>query len=167
MKRTFNIILMSFVGLFLVGCASAPQPKMTQLQLRELQTRTFETADAKLVMKAMLNVLQDDGFVVKNAVMDLGLLSATKEVDLEDKRQSGWVKFFAGDEAVYTKNMEMEASANVTILGKQAQVRVNFQKKVYNNKGAVEKIESIQDAEYYQDFFSKVSKAIFIQSEGI
>ena len=60
----------------------------TQLQTREYQTREFDTNDVKLVMKAMLNVLQDDGFVVKNAVMDLGLLTATKEVQLSDKSAS-------------------------------------------------------------------------------
>ena len=40
----------------------------------------------KLVMKAMLNVLQDDGYVVKNAVVDLGLITATKEIDVAPGR---------------------------------------------------------------------------------
>ena len=47
-----------------------PTPK-TQLQTREFQTREYDTNDTKLVMKAVLNTLQDEGFVVKNAVVDL------------------------------------------------------------------------------------------------
>ena len=41
-------------------------------------------------MKAMLNVLQDDGYVVKNAaVTDLGLITATHESDLAPGRSGG------------------------------------------------------------------------------
>ena len=32
---------------------------MSQLEKRQFQTRSYETADKPLVMKAMLNVLQD------------------------------------------------------------------------------------------------------------
>lgn len=55
--------------LLLAGCAiqqPAP-PQKTQLEIREFQTRSYETKDIKMVMKSLLNVLQDDGFIVKNA----------------------------------------------------------------------------------------------------
>ena len=83
-RRSFLFI----VALALVagGCASNAKPPKTQLETRELQTRTFDTKDEKLVMKAMLNVLQDDGYVVKNAVTDLGLITATHESDLAPRR---------------------------------------------------------------------------------
>lgn len=45
---------------------------MTQLEKRQFQTRTYETIDKPLVMKAMLNVLQDEGFIVYNANPLLG-----------------------------------------------------------------------------------------------
>jgi hypothetical protein len=55
----------------------------------------------------------------------------------------------------------------VSEYGEQARVRVNFQIKVLNNKGGIMKIEQIDDEKYYQDFFSKVDKGIFIQKEKI
>ena len=36
---------------------------MTQLEKRQFQTRTYDSTDKALVMKAMLNVLQDEGFI--------------------------------------------------------------------------------------------------------
>ncbi|BCB95759.1 hypothetical protein JZK55_06810 [Dissulfurispira thermophila] len=54
------------MSIFAFGCATTGvTPEKTQLQIREFQTRIYDTNDVKMVMKAMLNVLQDDGFIVK------------------------------------------------------------------------------------------------------
>ena len=39
----------------------------TQLQKRQYQTRQYDNIDKATLMKAMLNVLQDEGFIVNNA----------------------------------------------------------------------------------------------------
>ena len=57
-------------------CRRAPQ---APLELRQAQSRTFETADPRLVLKAALNVLQDQGFVIRNADAELGLVTAVME----------------------------------------------------------------------------------------
>ena len=81
MKKIVAIILIP--GILFLGCATtAPPPPKTQLQVRQFQTRTYDTADQKMVMKALLNAYQDQGFIVKNANTDLGLLTASREVDL-------------------------------------------------------------------------------------
>ena len=73
------------------GCAPIDrEPALTQLQVREIQTREFETMDVKLVMKGMMNVLQDDGYIIKNAVLDLGLLSAEKDIDVSSRAEYFW-----------------------------------------------------------------------------
>lgn len=77
-------LVLGAVGCTVIGrlaTAQLPPPPQTQLQTRP-QTREYDTNDVKLVMKAVLNTLQDDGFTIKNAVVDLGLISATKEIDL-------------------------------------------------------------------------------------
>ncbi|MEJ2270544.1 MAG: hypothetical protein P8Y04_12350 [Desulfobulbaceae bacterium] len=102
MKRIFIIsILISF---FITSCASSPKAEKTQLQIRSIQTRTYETSESKLVLKAMLNVLQDDGFIVKTAVPELGLLTATKEIDVERMSESMPAFFFGGANARWKKN---------------------------------------------------------------
>ena len=151
------------------GCAVQPPPKpeLTQLQIREFQTRRYDTKDQKLVMKAMLNVLQDTGFIVKNAQLDLGLLTATKETDVENSKEKFWAKWNHGQFADWKKNDVLEMSGNITEFGEQTQVRVNFQLKTMSSKGSVLKVTTIMDPEAYKDFFSRVDKGIFIQKEGL
>lgn len=165
--------------IFLSSCATTPTtPPQTQLQIREYQTRTYDTKDVKLVMKAMLNALQDDSFIVKNADADLGLLTATKEVDIEGK-ESGWEAFATAlsainaglsgkaNDATWKKCQIIECSANISEFGEQTKIRINFQAKVLDNKGGIVEVRQIEDPTYYQNFFSKVDKSIFIQKENL
>ena len=165
MKKLF---FLTFIALSISGCATTRvQPQKTQLQIREFQTRSYETNDSKMVMKAMLNVLQDDGFIVKNAVLDLGLLSAEKTVDIENKGEAFMAAFFAGANARWKKASIIECTGNITEFGDNVKVRVNFQLKILDNRGGILKIEQIDDEKYYQDFFIKVDKGIFLQKEKI
>lgn len=166
MKRFTSVPLILF--LLLAGCAiQPPVPQKTQLEIREFQTRSYETKDVKMVMKSLLNVLQDDEYIVKNANVDLGLLTATKEVDVENKGEAFMLSLLAGKEARWNKNSIIECSANVSEYGTQTRVRVNFQLKTMNNKGEVVGVKQIDDSKYYQEFFSKVDKGIFIQKEKL
>lgn len=154
--------------LFICGCATTgTTPPKTQLQIREFQTRLYDTNDIKMVLKALLNVLQDEGFIVKNASVDLGLLNATKEVDVENKGEAILLVLLVAADARWKKNSIIECTGNVSEFGNQMRVRVNFQMKVLDNRGNVIKVGQIEDQEYYQDFFSKVDKGIFIQKEKL
>ncbi len=166
MRRIWSLSLTSF--LFLAGCVTTgASPQKTQLQIREFQTRSYETKDTKMVMKSLLNVLQDDGFIVKNANVELGLITATKEVDVENKGEAFFAALLAGRDARWKKNSVIESSGNVSEFGTQTRVRVNFQLKVMNNRGEVMGVQQVEDPNYYQEFFSKVDKGIFIQKEKL
>ena len=170
------------------GCAAAPPPPKTQLEVREYQTRVFDTADTNMVMKAMLNVLQDDGYVVKNAVVDLGLITAAKESDLAPGRSGGdGGGLFGGlggiviggtgpggvvvggspQERSFPKTEVRDFTGNVSAFGKQTKVRVSFQRKVLDNRGDVVEVEPIEDLEFYQTFFSRMDKSLFLQQEDL
>jgi len=165
MKRFFFLMFIAFA---IAGCATTGvQPQKTQLQIREFQTKSYETNDSKMVMKAMLNVLQDDGYIVKNAVLDLGLLSAEKTIDIENSGEAFLAAFFAGANARWKKASIIECTGNVSEFGNIIKVRVNFQLKMLDNKGGILKIEQIDDEKYYQDFFQKVDKGIFLQKEKV
>ena len=157
------------IGCLCTGCMqpgndSAP---MTQLQIRQLETREFETKDSKLVMKSMMNVLQDEGFVIKNAVMDLGLLSAEKNLDIEDRGQAFLATMFAGANARWSKEQSLEASANVTEFGDTVRVRITFQAKTIDNFGRPVSVTKVTNPTFYQEFFDKVNKSVFIQQENV
>ena len=163
--------------LFIIaGCGSKSVPGLvldekdkekSQLEARQIQTRTYDTKDVKMIMKAMLNVLQDDNFIVKQVNLELGFLNATKEADLEDGWERFWAEFWKGKHASWKKNSIIDCTANVSEFGDQMKVRVNFQVKVLDNKGGCILVQQVNHPDYYQRFFSKVDKGIFIEKEHI
>ena len=46
-------------------------------------------------------------------------------------------------------------------------VRAVFQKKVLDNLGGIMGVQQVQDPEFYQTFFSKVDKGIFIEKQNL
>ena len=156
------------VALSISGCAmGGGAPPMTQLQIREFQTRVFDTKDTKMVMKAVLNVLQDEDFIVKGADAELGFLTATREMDVEDKGKAFMARLVRGGNARWDKYSICEVTANISPRDDQTRVRVNFQLKTLNNMGLVSKIRAMGDEAYYQEFFAKVDKGIFIEKEKL
>lgn len=166
MKYTKIIcILLSFM---VAGCATqGAAPAKTQLEAREFQTRSYATKDEKMVLKAVLNVLQDDGFIIKEANSDLGVVTASKEVDVENRTGAIFATLMFGAGATWNKNSTYEASVNVSERGEETRVRVIFQVKTMNNKGGVASIAQVSDEKSYTEFFSMVDKGVFIEKEGI
>ena len=162
MKR---IAPLALAGL-LVACQKVPQqPLKTQLEVREFQTRTFDTAKTDEVMSAVVEAFQDQGFMVKNVVPQVGLVSASREVDVEDKGQAFFQAMMFGQNAQWGKNALIEATANVKTIGGKTKVRTNFQEKVMNNRGGVDTVNTIEDPKFYQSFFDKVGKSVFIGNQ--
>lgn len=161
-------ISMFIASLMILGCATTPAtPPKTQLEIREFQTRDYNTSDVKMVMKSLLNVLQDDNYIVKNANVELGLLSATKELNIENKGEAVILSLLAGQSARWKKNSTIECSGNVTEMGKVCKVRMNFQIKTLDNKGGVVDVKTMEDPVFYQEFFAKVDKGIFIGKQKL
>jgi len=152
---TLCALLTSLSGCYFVAQNEAQK---TQLQVRAFQTRTYKTTDVDMVMKACLNVLQDEGYAVKNVVPQIGLLVAEKA----GKNDSFGEWFWFG---ISVKNLE--ATVNVAVVGKETKVRANFIEKKNNIYGGQFTANPIDDEKFYQDFFAKVDKGIFIQKEGI
>ena len=168
MKKVYLILPLVTLLAFTSCVQHVPDaPPITQLQIREIQTREFDTKDTKLVMKSMMNVLQDEGFIIKNAVLDLGLLSAEKNTDIENPHDATFARMWGGEHARWDKQQVLEASANISEYGAKTRVRMNFQVRILDNCGGPSEVSTIKNAHHYQDFFEKVSKGIFIQQENI
>jgi hypothetical protein len=74
-----------FVFLFLflfIGCATTQQRLLdsdaSQLQLRSMQSRAFDTTDKEKTLRTVIATLQDLGFLVDKADATLGMVTATK-----------------------------------------------------------------------------------------
>lgn len=143
------------------------QAPKTQLEIRQMQTREFDTKDTKMVLRAMLNVLQDDDFIVEQVNSDIGFFNATKVLDTEDTLAKTWGTLWWGPRAQWIENTVFDCTANVSEFGEKIRVRTNFQVKKMNNKGGIEEVQTIDDPKFYQEFFTKVDKSIFIEKEKI
>lgn len=169
MRKILRISAFSLCFLLLPSCFGfgVKMPARTQLEVRQMQTFIFDESDFKLVMKAMLNVLQDEGFNVNNVHLELGFLTSTKEVDVESYGNRFWAALFGSPDGRWRKASVIDATANVSEYGNQTKVRVNFQIKEVDNFGNMITVSQIQEADFYLDFFMKVSKSIFIQKEKL
>jgi hypothetical protein len=151
------------------GCASNGPPSAappSQLELRSFQTREFDTPDTRLVMKAMINVLQDMGFQIQSADADLGLLTASKWANIEHTKKE--IKKARKNDRVLSKSLVLEATANISDFGNaQSRVRVNILERTLDGSGATMAVAHIDDARFYQQFFAAVDRGVFLQQEEI
>lgn len=81
----FPLFLAIAATLVLSGCQTMKERVLdssadgqTSVQLRSIQTRSFDTSDKAKTMRTVIATLQDLGFVVDKADLDLGTVSATK-----------------------------------------------------------------------------------------
>ena len=75
------IALIAAAVLLLTGCASLDSrvtEGANQVELRQIQTREYDSIDKERTMRAVIATLQDLGFVIDKADIDLGSVSGTK-----------------------------------------------------------------------------------------
>jgi len=79
-------MLLLAVILVSAGCA-APKGVITaggsQVELRQMQTRDYDTLDRRGALRSVVATLQDLGFVIDKADYDLATITATKLQDYE------------------------------------------------------------------------------------
>lgn len=163
MKKLFSIFLI--VALF-TGCypASAKSvKKLSQLEIREIQTHIYPTNNSNEVFKATINALQDEGFVIQNIEDELGYIRAKKEFKAKrtDKKRATLYSISLGlsiaclatgggassaqsltdslmrlSNELAPKTVIIDANANIDPFGKQTKVRLTMIEKVlYNADG--------------------------------
>ena len=83
MTLLLRLIPLVFV---VAGCASSLQPVTSggaQLQLRQIQTREYDTLNKRDTLRSVLAALQDLGFVIDKADYELATITATKLADYQ------------------------------------------------------------------------------------
>jgi len=83
MKRMGTVLSVLIFTMLLVGCENPNRhilgdTEESQLQVRSIQTRVFDTKDKNMVVRNVVASLQDLSFVIDKADADLGTVTATK-----------------------------------------------------------------------------------------
>jgi hypothetical protein len=171
-----TIAFWCLVSTLLQGCVPTVPPDALALQpealtLRRLQTRRFETGDEKEILRASLGVLQDLGFEIDESETKLGVLVASKDRDATDAVQITGrivVGILGGGDMPIDRNQKIRASLVTRVVSPtESTVRVTFQRTVWNDRNDISRAESLKDPELYQEFFSKLSKSLFLEAHGI
>ena len=77
----FSVILI--FGAFLCGgCATNQQQimaaELSQVALRSIQSRAFDTTDKKLMLRSVINTMQDLDFLIQDSSLELGTVTGQK-----------------------------------------------------------------------------------------
>ncbi len=166
--KKFALMFLLTVGI--ASCASTPKPppipQLTQLELRQLQTREYSSVDLNIATKAVIAALQDEGFIVATASPELGLVTAAMEIYEVDKATKGSVEFWYGSGmGTYQTTKRFETSTTVEKYGEGIRIRINIVAKAISNSGGNIWSQPVYDAKMYQSIFSKLDKALFLQKE--
>lgn len=169
------------------GCATTMQPtEFFELTAesqshKAMQIRIFESGNEKELLSASAAVLQDLGFQVDDVVREVGMVRAVKERSAREHGQD--ISRFIVSLLTFcyvrtTVDFHQKISAVLVVrpvdyAGMRSEVRVTFYRVVWKSDGYVERnaippgeqrMEMIYDPGIYQQFFSKLSKAVFLEA---
>lgn len=81
-RKSLSLPLLLLLVFGTVSCATQNErilgTEQSQVALRQIQTRSFDTTDKDKVLRTIIATLQDLGFVIDRANSELGSVSATK-----------------------------------------------------------------------------------------
>jgi hypothetical protein len=168
------IILIS-LGSFLAACqnkilkqALTCSPDL--LKNRQLQTKVFEAIDEQKLLTASAAVLQDSGFTIDKTDVRSGVIVCSRDRNVVDPGEVilsialafiGFYHPFAYKQKVFASLVTMPMSDQKTA------VRITFQHIVWDMDHVIIKKEQLNKPEIYQEFFSKLSKSIFLVAHEI
>ena len=116
-------------------------------------------------------MLQDLGFELDESEAKLGLLVASKNRDATDAVQITnkiIVGVFVGTNIPVDATQRIRISLVTRAMSpRESTVRITFQRMVWNDLGQISRIESLEDPALYQEFFSKLSKSLFLEAHNI
>lgn len=185
MRRAASTALLALV---IAACQTLPEDafRLTEsaLELRELQTRSYEGVSDVQILAASSGVLQDLGYAIDEVEKELGVLSASKLADASDDAEilgnvaldvaDCLLTFFLGCENDAYKSSKDVQDIRMTLvvlpnLERQGEyfVRLTMQRFIWAKSGAIYDQETISDADVYQAFFDKLSKSVFLEKEGV
>ena len=82
MNKITRTLLCATLTLGTAGCATTQErlldSDVSQVQIRSIQTRAFDTTDRETTLRTVIATMQDLGFVIDKADAVLGSVSATK-----------------------------------------------------------------------------------------
>ncbi len=184
------LLLVLALPILLAGCAQPTQPaEFFQLTPessanRAIQTRVFETATDHELLSASAAALQDLGFQIEESVGEVGFLRAAKERSAREYgqyRNRFFVWLLTLGNVLIPIDLHQKVAATIVARPisddkSRQEVRIIFYRVLWKGDGQADrnyippgeqKMEMIRDQEIYQQFFAKLSKAVFLEPHAL
>ena len=173
----------ALLALQLSGCATEKIPKAalrleeSTLEVRSLQTRKIAAPSETAILTATIAMLQDLEFNIDRIEKPLGVISASKISDADDKGEKTALFFLdflcvvgggGSCDSMSTAKDEQALMLTMVVLpslerqGEYA-VRVTLQRIIYDKEGRVKVLQRVAKPEIYQEIFDKLRSALFIE----
>lgn len=152
-----KIFPLSLMIIFLTGCETINAPVMTPLEIRSIQTRSFES-DYNVTFRSVISVFQDLGYTIKNAELSTGFIQADGAANSNEA-----LKLWLGA----TETTQTKATGFVEEIGNKVNVRLSFVQSVESSTmyGADDRSETqLLDVGIYQNAFERIENAIFVRT---
>lgn len=171
-------IVVALMGMSLVACQKRiPKDALAlsqeSLKDRHLQTRLFETNDEQALLTAAAALLQDLGYTIDESEVPVGVIVASRDRDVKSGARVagsccvGCCTLGLFHPQVYRNQKILVSFVSKPLDDKRIAVRVTFQHMVWNTDNDLVKNEQINDQKIYQEFFSKLSKSVFLTAHEI
>ena len=150
MEMWLRTMALSGAVLLMTGCGGlgiVPVPKgpvalnqkESQLQTRQYQSRKYRV-HSKVLMRSVIDTLQDDNFIIRHTDNDNGIVTASK----------------------YQEEYKLEVSARIKhVMQGQCELRMNVLM-VESNAFGAERSSALKK-KYYQYLFSRIEKSLFVE----
>ncbi len=165
----------------LAACTTTPkQPELrlteAPLEIREMQTRSFDNATETQILASAVAVLQDMGYSIDEVEQELGIISASKRADATPEEKGRYVLYLLecmlSCTAWQLEPDEQMIDLTLAVFPRHGftdshAVRVTIQRQVWNRAGQLSLQGPIDDGQVYQDLFAKLSKSVFYEVNGL
>lgn len=160
MKKIISLFLLTcLLNLTISPALARPFKNYSQLEIRQIQTHTYNTKNSNEVFKAVIHTLQDNGFTIISIEDEMGYIHAKKEFrgkEIDKMRMAGYSLLLAyyiactaltygamaytmvdplnrmGNE-LEKKTIIVDTNANIEPFGKQTRVRLTMVEKILEN----------------------------------
>lgn len=176
------------LSVLLAGCETIPRDAFrlseSAFELRELQTREYTAVTDRQVLTASTAVLQDLGYAIDEAEPNLGVVSASKRANATNQLQALGTLTIDGVKCAFTLLLLCDGKyygeiddiqdIRLTLVTRPQRnrdgdvaVRVTIQRIVWDKKGRLSEQATVTEDDVYAAFFDKLSKAVFLEQEGV
>ena len=159
MNKTIVLASMAATLLVLSACKTAERarpafaPSLTAAQQRQLDSRKFDTNDEAQVINAIVAVFQDLGYKLEETDLEAGLVSASKDSTRGQGLYQGY-------------NTRITSTTTPTKDGSIV-VRTTYQSMIQGSDPRFTHALSKVDADWYQQFYDKLSQSLFLEAHKI